>query len=265
MRLIAMLGFALCSAALNLSPTASGAVVPAEEIPPTVGEYAAALNELQTGSSKESIESVFEQGMKASPALQAVLPDLSEAQYQKAQRQMQGFIVERREVIFVRPIVGYFKELAKKKGSKADRAFFDIYERTEPDGHSPFPAYSEQQTDEAGCTRFDGRQLVDLYRGWLTFRTAYSDAYAAEAQGEIDSLESELQSGICSCVDAAKTAAGLQTFVDALPDLPITPKIRSRIAEIRSGKSNFRFNCHAGWSLYEINRGANLAGARCSG
>jgi hypothetical protein len=87
--------------------------------------------------------------------------------------------------------------------------------------------------------------IVDLYRGWLTFRTTYPYAYAAEAQGEIDSLESELVSGICACEDADKTAAGLQAFVDAFPDLPITPKIRNRVAQIRSGKSSFRFNCRA--------------------
>jgi hypothetical protein len=221
--------------------------IAAEEIPAGVAAYASALDGFKSAGTGQSIESVFEAGMKVSPSLQAVLPDLSESDYQKVQRQMQGFMVERREVIFVRPIVGYFKELARKRGTKADRAFFDIYERTEPDGASPFPAYSEQQTDEAGCTRFDGKQLVDLYRGWVTFRTSYPDAYATEAQGEIDSLESELLSGICSCVDSAKTAAGLQEFVTAFPDLPITPRIKLRIAAIRSGKSSFRFNCHAGY------------------
>jgi hypothetical protein len=42
----------------------------------------------------------------------------------------------------------------------------------------------------------------------------------------------------------AKTTAGLQAFVKAFPDLPITPKIKTRIARIHSGKSSFRFNCH---------------------
>jgi hypothetical protein len=86
--------------------------------------------------------------------------------------------------------------------------------------------------------------MSDLYGGWMTFRTMYPDAYASEAQGEIDSLETELLSGICSCDNADKTAAGLQTFVKAFPDLPITPKIKTRIATIHSGKSSFRFNCH---------------------
>ena len=72
------------------------------------------------------------------------------------------------EPIVVRPSVDYFKSLARKQGTKADRAFFDIYSRTEPDGNGPFPAYIQQQTDETGCTRFDGKLMVDLYRGWMT-------------------------------------------------------------------------------------------------
>jgi hypothetical protein len=215
------------------------------DIPPAVGSYAAAMDDLRTSRGKQPIEPVFEAGMQASPQIQAVLPDLSESQYQQVQRQMQGFIVVREAMIVVRPSVDYFKSLARKQGTKADRAFFDIYQRTEPDGNGPFPAYIKQQTDESGCTRFDGKLIVPLYRGWLTFRTTYPDAYASEAQGEIDSLETELLSGICTCEDAGKTAEGLQAFIVAFPDLPITPKIRDRIVRIRSGKSSFRFNCHS--------------------
>ena len=210
-----------------------------------MADYAAALDEVRTARGKSSIEPVFEAGMQASPQVQAVLPDLSESQYQQVQRQMQGFIVVREAVIVVRPSVDYFKALARKQGTKADRAFFDIYSRTEPDGNGPFPAYIQQQTGETGCTRFDGKLMIDLYRGWMTFRTTYPDNYASEAQGEIDSLESELLSGICTCDNADKTAAGLQAFVKAFPDLPITPKIKTRIARIHSGKSSFRFNCHS--------------------
>ncbi len=216
------------------------------EIPASVTDYASALDEVRTSRGKSPIEPVFAAGMQASPQLQAVLPDLSESQYQQVQRQMQGFIVVREAIIVVRPSVDYFKALARKQGTKADRAFFDIYSRTEPDGNGPFPAYIQQQTGETGCTRFDDKLMIDLYRGWMTFRTTYPDAYASEAQGEIDSLETELLAGICSCESAEKTAAGLQAFVKAFPDLPITPKIKTRIARIRSGKSSFRFNCHAG-------------------
>jgi hypothetical protein len=237
---------ALIAVAMVVSCFAIQASAAGVEIPPSVNAYASALTDLHNARGKRPIEPVFEAGMQASPQVQAILPDLSESQYQQVQRQMQGFIVVREAVIVVRPSVDYFKVLARKQGTKADRAFFDIYARTEPDGNGPFPAYIQQQTDESGCTRFDGKLMVDLYRGWMTFRTTYPDDYASEAQGEIDSLETELLSGICTCENAEKTAAGLQAFVKAFPDLPITPKIKTRIAKIHSGKSSFRFNCHAG-------------------
>lgn len=216
------------------------------EIPAGVGAYQSAMKELTDARGRQSLQPLFENGTQVSPELQAVLPSLSEAQFQQVQRAMQGFVIVRAQRVFARPSASFFKALANKKGTKADRAFFDIFERTEPDANGGFPSYILQQTDEGGCTRFDGKQLVDLYRGWVTFRTAYPDDYATQAQGEIDSLESELVSGICTCGDAAKTSAGLQTFVDAFPDLPITPKIRDRIAAIRAAKSSFRFNCKAG-------------------
>jgi hypothetical protein len=234
------LAIAIAIACFAIRASAAGV-----EIPPSVADYASALDEVRTSRGRSSIEPVFEDGMQASPQVQAVLPDLSESQYQQVQRQMQGFIVVREAVIVVRPSVDYFKALARKQGAKADRAFFDIYSRTEPDGNGPFPAYIQQQTGETGCTRFDGKLMIDLYRGWMTFRTTYPDAYASEAQGEIDSLEAELLSGICTCDNAEKTAGGLQAFVKAFPDLPITPKIKTRIARIHSGKSSFRFNCHS--------------------
>ena len=236
----------LLAAAIAMSCVVMEASAADVEIPPGVADYASAMGELKTSRGKSPIEPVFEAGMQVSPQIQAILPDLSESQYQQVQREMQGFIVVREAIIVVRPSVDYFSTLARKQGTKADRAFFDIYSRTEPDGNGPFPAYIQQQTEESGCTRFDGKLMVDLYRGWMTFRTTYPDAYASEAQGEIDSLETELLTGICTCDDAGKTAAGLQAFVKAFPDLPITPKIKTRIARIHSGKSSMRFNCHAG-------------------
>jgi hypothetical protein len=237
---------ALLAAAIAISCIATQVSAADVEIPPGVADYASAMDALKTSRGKSPIEPVFEAGMQVSPQIQAILPDLSESQYQEIQRKMQGFIVVREAITVVRPSVDYFRTLARKQGTKADRDFFAIYSRTEPDGNGPFPAYIQQQTDESGCTRFDGKLMVDLYRGWLTFRTTYPDDYASEAQGEIDSLETELLSGICSCDDAGKTTAGLQAFVKAFPDLPITPKIKTRIARIKSGKSSFRFNCHAG-------------------
>jgi hypothetical protein len=220
----------------------------ADEIPDSVGEYSSALSDLMKSQGRQSIEPVFEAGMKTTSHLQAVMPSLSESQYQQVQHEMQGFIVVRHpsQQSLVRPNLSFFKALANKRGTKADRAFFDIYEQTEPDGNGNFPAYVRAAPgQETGCTMFAGKKLGDLYRGWLTFRTANPDAYANESQGEIDAIENELESGICSCDSADETATGLQSFVDTFPNLPMTPKIKARIVTIRSGTSSFRFDCRA--------------------
>jgi hypothetical protein len=236
----------LLAAALLIAPLLLSAALHADEIPDSVGEYSTALSDLLKSRGRQSIEPVFEAGMKTTSRLQAVLPSLTEAKYQQVQHEMQGFVVVRHagEQSLVRPNVSFFKTLAKKRGTKADRAFFDIYEQTEPDGNGQLPAYVRAEpAQETGCTMFAGKKLGDLYRGWLTFRTANPDAYANEAQGEIDAIENELESGICSCDSADATAAGLQSFVDTFPNLPMTPKIKARIATIRNGTASFRFNC----------------------
>jgi hypothetical protein len=57
-----------------------------------------------------------------------------------------------------------------------------------------------------GRTIFIGPILTDVYRRWLTFRTAFPDAYATEAQGELDAIDAELLSGTCACETPEKVA-----------------------------------------------------------
>jgi hypothetical protein len=85
--------------------------------------------------------------------------------------------------------------------------------------------------------------MTSLYRGWLSFRTAHPDTYATEAQGEIDSLTTELQAGTCACGNKEQVIAALEAFVKAFPDVPITPELRSRIERVRHDTSHIRFDC----------------------
>ncbi len=215
----------------------------AAELPDDAEDYAAALHKILTSRGRTSLQPLFELAAKTSPGIEAVLPELSDAQLKAAGEMLPGLILKRDGSPLVRPSARFFADLARRKGTATDRAFFEIYARTEPDTSPVFPAYVRQQGPESGCTTYDGKLMVDLYRGWLTFRTAHHDDYPSEAQGEIDSMNAELLSGICACGNADQTVAGLQAFVDALPDLPIAPKIRDRIAAIHAGRSNFRFNC----------------------
>lgn len=206
-----------------------------------VASYQAAMKELLASRGRTSIQPVFELGIQASAGARAVDRDLSDEDLKSLQERMPGFIVQRGEPPVIKLDAEYFRSLANRNGMPADRAFFDIYARTET---KEGPAYVRQQSNGGpGCTLFEGKTMIPLYRGWLGFRAKYPDAYESEAEGEIDSLDIQLTSGICACGNKGETLGGLQAFVDAFPSLPMTPKIKDRIVSIRSGKSNFRFAC----------------------
>ncbi len=238
-----------CLAALSAAAAAIPlAIVHADaaELPPATDNYASELKAVLSSSGRTSLQALFELALKASPGVEAVLPEMTDGEFKSVPQKMRGFIVRRDDTPVARPSSAYFAALARRKGTATDRVFFEIYARSEPDSSPILPAYIRQQSAESGCTMYDGKLMTELYRGWLAFRTKYPDDYANEAEGEIDSLDAELLSGICACGSAEQTAAGLQTFVDALPDLPMTPKLKDRIAQIRSGHSSFRFNCKSG-------------------
>ncbi|HVA81004.1 MAG TPA: hypothetical protein VNF29_08770 [Candidatus Binataceae bacterium] len=241
------------SAALSIATAIVVAVLCAARVdansaglPPSVDEYAAALAAIDKSHRRQSLEPLFEIAIQSSPRIQASLDTLSAAEFAALRKKMPGLQMIRGADAVVRPSADFFRNLARRKGLKADRAFFAIYARTEPDSSPVFPAYVTQQSDSSGCTRFDGPLLVGLYRGWLDFRTQYSDDYAIEAQGELDSIDAELAAGICACGSRAQVETGLEAFAKAFPDLPLTPKIRTRVDRIGTGVSHIRFNCHSG-------------------
>lgn len=239
-RLARRLSTAISAVAIVLFASAAGAA------PPAVDDYLNALNAIQNSKTRQSLQPVYELAISSAPGVQAALPSLSGSDYAALKKRLQGFLLNRDEVAYARPSADFFKALAKRKGTKADIAFFDVYAATEPDQNTIFPAYIRQQTDDTGCTVFSGSLLTGLYRRWLDFRTTYPDAYTTEAQGELDSMEVELRGGTCACEDQKAVSAGLEAFTRAFPDLPITPKIRERIEGIKNGKSHIRFNCHSG-------------------
>jgi hypothetical protein len=217
--------------------------VSAADIPPDVDQYAAALAKIEHTRGRQSLEDVFELGLRSGPRLEAILESLSDADFKALREKMAGFVIERGPVTTVHPSSEFFRKLARKKGTKIDREFFEIYARTEPDSNGGLPAYIERRTDESRCTRFDGPLMTSLYRGWLSFRTAHPEDYATEAQGEIDSLTTELQAGTCACGTKEQVIAALEAFVKAFPDVPIAPELRRRIERVHHDSSHIRFNC----------------------
>jgi hypothetical protein len=216
----------------------------AADLPPSLDEYASALDAVMKSHSRQSLQPLFEIGIKSSPEVLAVLDTLSAADLAALQKKTPGMQIVRGESDVVRPSADFFKKLARRKGTKADRAFFDIYARTEPDSSPDFPAYVSVQSVSARCTRFDGLLIVGLYRGWLDFRTQYPGDYTTEAQGELDSMDAELSAGTCACGTQQQVEQGFETFAKAFPDLPMTTKVRARIDRIKAGTSHIRFQCH---------------------
>jgi len=220
---------------------------PASELPPTIAQYSNAVEQVLNSKERQSLQPVFELAIQNSPGLQAILPSLSPAELEALKPKSKGLIVNRENPTYVRPSADYFNDLSKSKGTKADRAFFEIYARTEPDKNAIYPAYIRQQpSNTGGCTIFDGPLLIELYRAWLGFRTTYPDDYATEAQGELDSMNAELQAGTCACGSQNEVTAALTAFVKAFPDLPIAPKLRERIDRVKAGTSHIRYHCHGG-------------------
>jgi len=240
-RIVALtIAIAIASCAIGVARVHASAA----ELPPSVDEYAATLSAIMKSHRRQSLEPLFEIGVKSAPQVLAILDTLSAPEFAALQKKMPGMQMVRGNSAVVRPSAGFFANLARHKGSNADRAFFEIYARTEPDSSPIYPVYISQQAGAAGCTRFDGPLMVGLYRGWLAYRTQYPDEYATEAQGELDSMDAEMAAGTCACGNQQQVTVGLEAFVKAFPDLPLTQKVRKRLDRIKAGTSHIRFQCH---------------------
>src|SRR5260370_7094095 len=121
-----------------------------------------------------SLEPVFARARRVGEALlqvrgagRAAVESLRAADFARLVGELPGLIVNRDETVYVKPDPAYFLRLAQRHGTPADRAFFEAYHRTLPDG--VWPAYVKPQTDYSGCTAFGQGELVATYRVWREF------------------------------------------------------------------------------------------------
>lgn len=238
-----LITFAAVAIAVLATLVTAAVVGAAQELPAGVDNYASELHEIENTRGRQSLEDLFELGIEVGPRLQGIANSLDAPQLKALREEMRGFVIERGENASVHPSADFFLKLARKKGTRVDREFFDLYARTEPDSNGGQPAYITPNGNAPGCTRFDGPLMIALYRGWLGFRTAHPEDYAAAAQNEIDRLTTELRGGTCACGSKEQVIAALEKFSAAFPDVPMTPMLRDRIERIRRGTSQIRFEC----------------------
>ncbi len=217
---------------------------------PVIEDYRAALREVQARGGTGSLEPVFSRALRVSETLLrvggdglTVLESLSEADFTRLVGDLPGLLVNRDEVVYVKPDPAYFLRLAERYGAHEDRAFFRAYRRTLPSG--VWPAYIEPQTDYSGCTAFGRGELVATYRLWREFGRSFSHSYAATVARLMQDIEESVQS-TCACGDAASVERELRDFLAAFPTSPVASAVRQRVLELREKRSPIRFSCVSG-------------------
>src|SRR5213594_2134527 len=179
-----------------------------------VDRYRSAIQSAESAASRLAIESAFSAARALREALIPKLESLGDEEFKNLQ-QLRGLLINREEVVFIKPDVDYFTKLAAARGDEADRAFFAALKATYPE--SVWPTYVEQQTDYAGCTRFGSMSLVETYRVWSEFQRKYPDRYPAAANQEASAVLGELSGSTCACGDAAAIERELEQFLRAFP------------------------------------------------
>jgi len=188
-----------------------------------------------------ALEPVLEKGLAAARDLEhGQLERLDEPAYRKVQSTMVGFFVSREEVVVAAPDADFYLKLARAKGTAVDRAFFEAYKETYPDG--VWPAYIRAQTDYSGCRVFDGKTLTGLYGAWTAFQKSYPGQYGEAAQKELAGIEEALES-TCACGGEDGVRKELEAFVKAFPGSPVAAKAAARLQTIENHTSGIRFHC----------------------
>jgi len=205
--------------------------------------YSFALRKFEKQNTGGNIAAVYRKGKIVADKLDE-LENLSAADYASVEKKMRGFVVNRDEIIFVKPDVGFFMKLSKRRGTKADIAFFKFLGELRPE--SVWVAYIQQQTDYSGCTIYGKGILTRLYGKAKQFRQQYPSAYVADIKEEIENMKSELTMDTCACGDRNSVIKEFQLFIKTFPADKITPIVRKRLKEVQSRKSAFRFNCMSG-------------------
>ena len=206
--------------------------------------YRSAIKSAESGASPRALEAAFAAIGPVNQGLTQKLESLSGDEFKRLEQELPGLLVNREEIVFIKPDVAYFSKLAASRGDDADRAFFAALKATYPE--SVWPTYVEQQTDYAGCTRFGSMSLVETYRVWSEFQRKHPDRYRAAANDEASAVLRELTVSTCACGDAAAIERELDQFLRAFPASSARARVEERLQALRGRRSDIRTNCIAG-------------------
>jgi len=224
----------------------------ASAVPDEVSAYRRGMDTIRTQQhSKITVEQLLALGRKAGEALlkpmdargRNALEELSEESFQVVAHQMEGFWVNRQEVLYVEPDPSFFLTFARSSGDPASIEFFNAFAKT---FHHGWKIYHEQQTDYSGCIRFGSMSLVSSYAMWNAYRLRHPKRYSSEVQTILKDLEEDLTTGTCACGEKNEVIKEFQEFIRLFPRSILAKRLQERLDQIRSGKSHMRWRCISG-------------------
>ena len=190
-------------------------------------EYSRGLQSMERQKHHVSIEQLLRKGKLVAARLHD-MENLDESDYAALEKAMRGFVINRQEVVYLEPDAKFYVGLSRRKGTTADRAFFQMLSKIKPD--SVWPAYIEQETDYGGCTIFGTGILSRLYGQLVRFSTAFPNAYRREVKDEIRDILSEFDPQSAPCRDHGSIRDEFKIFTKSFPKDKNIPEIRRRFA-----------------------------------
>jgi hypothetical protein len=172
------------------------------------------------------------------------LERLSEADFNLLRKTLRGIFLYRFETLHCDPDSLFFLEISRRHGTLTDAKFFEFYRQTYP--RPKWPVYQQPQTDLTGCTDYGSGKLVELYELWRSFQINHPADYIVPVKEMLDSIGGELAMGTCACGPRETVEREFQSFINRLPDDPLAVTVTGRLARLRAGSSEVRFNCLSG-------------------
>ena len=234
----------------RLGGTDAGAATADPALPPRAIAYARRMATLPPAPKPVEVESLFTLAVEAANELsipskpQAASPveAMDDSAADRARQMLPGIsIIRSDEGNGAAPIDSFFLQLAHRRGTSADIAFFRLRAATADVQGAPI--WVSMVTDYSGCTRFGSGDLVRAWKGWTEYKKGHPARYASTVGETLESIENELLRGDCVCGGKEDLVRELQLFIDGFPNDTLVTQVRTRMEAVRRGAVGIRYNC----------------------
>jgi len=209
-----------------------------------VETFSAELSQYESHAGRQSLEPLFQKGQSLAAMLVSVIDVFKEEYYLFAKNNMRGYLINRDKVVYALPDIKFFKNLAAKRGEKADAAFFELLGQTRQD--NVWPVYVEPSEEMTGCIRYGPGTMVELYEKWMRFKSDYPTAYVKQRDDNLRSIGLDLATSVCACGSVDDVLKEFRLFIAKFPNSAITPQLKKRINDVQQKTDPMRFNCTTG-------------------